>query len=266
MNTALSTLRAEEHISVSALGTYLRCPRQYQHRYIFKTPAEHRSSALAFGSAVHKALAHYYSALQRIDPEPGAEELATVFRDDWAFQLEDPVPVLFGDKETPDGLTDTGVTMLSVFLENAPRHSGVVEVEMPWSVELWNKDYETLSRLVGVFDAVVRDESGTYRILEHKTGARKWSEDKLAFDSQITAYSLVAPLVGLGDAPVMIQLLTKTKTPAFELYEPKRTEADKNDFSLLAMGVTKAIKAGVFYPVRDWHCRSCEFSSLCIAG
>ncbi len=32
MNTALKILRAEEHVSVSSLGTYIRCPRQYEHQ------------------------------------------------------------------------------------------------------------------------------------------------------------------------------------------------------------------------------------------
>ncbi len=266
MNSALSILRKEEHVSVSSLGTYVRCPKQYEHRYILKTQASHRSSALAFGSAVHEALAAYYETLREGISELTYNSLCSVFRDSWTEQLEGNLPVLFTDKESADSLTDTGVKMMRVFLEEAPRYAKVVDVEAPWSVELWDENKNPLTKLVGVFDAVVQNQDGSFRILEHKTGARKWSQDKLDYDSQVSAYSLVAPLVGLGDASVTIQLLTKTKTPGFEVYQPHRSEADRNDFGSMAISVSKAINAGAFYPVRDWHCRGCEYASHCVAG
>jgi hypothetical protein len=34
----LAVLRAEKHISISAINCYLMCPRQYEHRYILCTP------------------------------------------------------------------------------------------------------------------------------------------------------------------------------------------------------------------------------------
>jgi len=267
MNSALALLRKEEHISVSALNTYIRCPKQWQHRYLLKTEASHRASALAFGTAIHKALAAHYEALNDGKEELSHEALSTVFRDSWAFQLDGEVPVLLSDKESVDGLTDTGIKMLEVFLDKAPRYAGVAEVEMPWSIELVDEQTgEALPRLVGVFDAVVRNGDGGYLVLEHKTGARRFSEDRVAYDTQVTVYGLAAKLMGLGEAPVAIQLLTKTKNPAFELYETRRTAADRKDFIEMAVGVTRAIKAGAFYPVRDWPCRGCEYAHRCVAG
>ncbi len=267
MNRALATLRSDKHVSVSSLNTYIRCPKQYEHRYLLKTPETHRPSAMAFGSAIHEALAEYYSSMRNNVTEPSIEKLSDSFRDAWKRQLQWDVPVLFGDKESADKLTDTGIDMLNVFLEKATRYPEIVDIEMPFSIELFDdKTGEVLPRLIGVFDAVVRDEKGFYRILEHKTAARRWSADKLAFDPQITAYHVAAPFMGLGDASVTIQLLLKTKKTDLEIYTPIRNRSDKRDFIHMAIGVLKAVRAGAFYPVRDWHCTGCQYASRCIAG
>jgi hypothetical protein len=34
--SALAVLRADDHLSVSAITTYLRCPAQYEHRYVLR--------------------------------------------------------------------------------------------------------------------------------------------------------------------------------------------------------------------------------------
>ncbi|MFA5762785.1 MAG: PD-(D/E)XK nuclease family protein [Bacilli bacterium] len=267
MNAVLKILRDDEHISVSSLNTYMLCPRQYQHRYVLGTPVEHRGAALAFGSATHETLASFYNALRAGNQEPTLEELSATFRDAWTKQLDDPTPVLLDEKDSVDSLTDMGIGMIGCFLENAPRPSKVIEVEMPFSIELVDRETgEVLPRLVGVFDAVVQDEDGAYRILEHKTAAKRWTQDKLAFDAQLTGYHVAAPLMGLPEAKVTVQLLLKTKKPGFEVYTPSRTEADKRDFVEMAIGVQRAIRAGAFYPKRDWACSGCSYSSRCLAG
>jgi len=265
--TAIKLLFAEDHFSASGLAKYLRCPRSYQYRYVDHRTPESRASALVFGSAIHTALAHFYGALRNSQPEPGIEELADIFRGAWAEGLDDGPPVLFGDDENADKLTDCGVAMLAAFLEKAPRPASVLEVEMPFSIELVDPATgDVLPRLVGVFDAVVREADGRTAILEHKTSAKKWAETKLAFDSQITAYSLAAPQLGFRDADVVIQVLLKQKSPDLVLYRPTRTDADKRDLVEVVRGVAAAVRAEVFFPVRDWHCRSCEYASACVAG
>jgi putative RecB family exonuclease len=267
MTTALKLLRDEDHVSVSSLGTYLRCPRQYQYRYIDREPPESRGSALPFGSAIHAALAHFYQALKNDQPEPTAEELVAFFAEAWTHELRSDLPVLFGDNESAESLLATGTAMLRVFHEKAERPHRVVEVEMPFGVELSDPmTGEVLPRLVGVFDAVVQDLDGVYRILEHKTAARRWTEDRLRYDHQLTAYGLVSPLLGFGKARIDVQLLLKTKKADFAVYQVTRNEADERDFLEVVGGVTRAVRAQAFWPSRDWQCRSCEYASRCVAG
>ena len=266
--SALAMLRAEEHISISAIGTYLRCPAQYAHRYIYRTPPSHRAAALAFGTAVHTALALFYQHLMDGQPEPTVEELADSFSDRWTRELDSDIPVLLDGKDTPDSARDKGVEMLNVFHELAPRPHKVLGVEEPFSIEIIDPRTGTpfAERLVGVFDAVVQDEDGSCRILEHKTAARRWNQTRLDFDIQVTGYTLAAPMVGLPDAAVTLQVLLKTKAPTLELYSPTRTDRDRQDFLLIISGVLCAIKVGAFYPIRDWPCASCPYAGPCMAG
>ncbi len=266
--SALAALRAEEHISISAIGSYLRCPASYCHRYILHTPASHRAGALAFGSAIHEALALFYSHLMQGQPEPTTEELAASFSDRWTHELDSDIPVLLDGKDTPDSARDKGVALVKVFHDKVPRPHKVLGVEEPFSIEVIDPRTGAAfsERLVGVFDAVVQDEDGTLRILEHKTAARRWNKTRLDHDLQVTGYNLAAPLVGLPDATVTLQVLLKTKQPALELYSPTRTDRDRQDFMQVLSGVLCAVKVGAFYPVRDWPCASCPYAGPCMAG
>ena len=265
---ALAALRAEEHISISALGTYLRCPAQYAHRYIYRTPPSLRAGALAFGTAIHTALALFYQRLMDGQPEPSSEELAASFSDRWTRELDSNTPVLLDGKDTPDSAKDKGVAMIKVFHEQAPRPHKVLGVEEPFSIEVLDPRTSTpfAERLVGVFDAVVLEEDGTLRILEHKTAAKRWTQTRLEHDLQVTGYSLAAPLVGLPEATVTLQVLLKTKTPALELYHPTRTDRDRHDLLQVISGVLCSTKVGAFYPIRDWPCQSCPYAGPCLAG
>ena len=268
MKSALAILRAEEHVSVSAITSYLLCPLAYAHRYIFKTPPSHRSGALAFGSAIHTALALFYSRLMDGQPEPSADELVASFADSWRRQFGDDIPVLLDGKATPGILQDKGVELVKVFHQQAPRPHKVIGVEEPFSIEVTDPQTGTpfTERLVGVFDAVVQDEDCSYRILEHKTAARRWGRTRLDHDLQVTAYTYAAPLVGLPGATITLQVLLKTKEPALEIYHPTRTDRDCQDLLQVVSGVLCAIKIKAFYPVRDWWCGSCAYAGPCLAG
>lgn len=265
--SALAVLRQEAHVSVSSIGCYVRCPEQYFHRYIARTPPSHRSSALAFGSAVHHALAHFYTELMHSRPEPSDEELATTFSDAWSFELTSPVPVLFDKNATADSLRDKGVEMLKLFHAEAPRPHRVIGVEEAFSIEVHDPASGEVhfERLVGAIDAITQDEDGRHHLLEHKTGARKRT---FGGDLQGAAYSFVAPRIGLGESVgVTYQLLTKTKTPALYVETQSFTDADRRDFLRTVAGVLGAVRAEAFYPNRaSWMCSGCPYAAPCLAG
>jgi RecB family exonuclease len=210
--SALAVLREERHVSVSSVGCYMRCPEQYRHRYIARTTPSHRSSALAFGSAFHTALATFYTAIMNCQPEPSADDLVATFTEAWEHQLDSAVPVLFDKDDTKESLGAKGIEMLKVFHAEAPRPHRVLGVKEAFSVEIADPTAGEVfeERLVGAIDAIVQfEEGGAVHLLEHKTGARKRS---FANDLQGAAYSYVARHIGLGDIDaVTFQLATKTR-------------------------------------------------------
>lgn len=265
-NAALAEMRAERHISHSSLSTWLQCPRRWRYRYQSDIRPAFRSGALAFGGAVHETLAVHFNALKAGKEPP---ELDAVFAEKWRNQIDNKIPVLLDDKQTPESLLQTGQAMLAAYLQNIQLPGHVVEVEMPFSLEIFDPDTgEVLpARLVGALDLVVQKDDGTYVIIEVKTAAKRWSESRLTDDSQISAYSFAAPCLGLGNARVDVHLLLKTKKPDVEIYKTTRTERDHEDFLRMATGVIKAIDAGIYFPRRDWWgCKTCEFAGPCLAG
>jgi hypothetical protein len=103
-------------------------------------------------------------------------------------------------------------------------------------------------------------------VVEHKTGARKWSDDQLRFDIQPTAYKLAAGQAGMGNVGLRLQVVTKVKVPVVQVAELERDSGDEVDFLRVTAGVLTAIDAGASYPVRGWACKGCQFSHACRPG
>jgi hypothetical protein len=73
----------------------------------------------------------------------------------------------------------------------------------------------------------------------------------------------IASKVGLGDVRLRLQVVTKTKLPVVQVADLERGPRDEDDFLRTAVGVLRAVDAGVAYPVRGWACRGCQYSYAC---
>jgi CRISPR/Cas system-associated exonuclease Cas4 (RecB family) len=111
-------------------------------------------------------------------------------------------------------------------------------------------------------DLVIR-ESEKHVVVEHKTAAKKWSQDQIQHDGQLSAYKLVARKLGLGEVGLRLQVLTKTKKPKMIVENTERTERDEQDFLATVVGVLRAVDAGVFFPIRNGMCSGCAFQRRC---
>lgn len=255
------------YTSVSQVKCWLRCPRQFELKYVRGIKPAFVPVAFAFGSAIHTALGAYYQE-QKLSGDPLRRDLVIdVFRKAWRRQAEGEIP-LQGDEEDgsdPSLVVDQGISMLHTFYESASKRPVEVEdVEKRFEIEIFEPDTgEVLEeKLVGVID-LVAVEDGRRVIWEHKTSARKYGEDQLKFDTQVTAYKLAARELGLGDVGIKFQVLTKTKVPAIQIAEVDRSQADEDDLLRTVGGVLKAIDAGVSYPIRGWQCRTCPYQGPC---
>lgn len=269
MNTIREAIGDELHVSVSQLKTYLLCPRQFDFRYRRGAEPEFVPRALVFGIAFHSALATHYVDLRDIGEAPPVEKLIETFRTAWDLKVNGKVPLEGADdddeKENPIDLAARMIKKFDEQAEESERDMIVKAVEQPFAITLFDPDTGEVQeeRLVGVIDLVVREGNDTI-VVEHKTAAKKYAADQLRYDFQPTAYQLaMREQYGFNDVGLRYQVVTKTKTPAVQVENVLRDRNDENDFRRVALGVLKAIDAGVSYPVRSWACRSCPFKERC---
>ena len=255
---SLAEARKRPHLSASQLRTYIACSEQYLHRYVLRTRPSHRSSALAFGTAFHAALAAFYRQLQADGTKLTAEGMKAAFDADFARQLAAGDVLFKDDEEDADSLRTKAHQMLEVFKDDGLAPDHVLGVEVPFSIELEGHK-ETL---VGALDLVCRHE-GKVLIVEHKTAARRKSEADLRNDLQASVYAMAGGELGLADAEVVFQVVTKAKTPAVQIEAAPRSKYRLGELELMVDGVLAGVRAGVHYPVRSWMCGGCPYQHTC---
>jgi putative RecB family exonuclease len=257
----LSELREGLHVSVSQVKTYLRCPRQYQMRYVLGAEPEFVPRNLVLGSAVHEGLAAYYRSVMETSESPEQDVGLAALHASLETAKKNRVPLEDGGED----LEAVGTGLLRVFYETVYQAPPVVVgVEMPFAIELHDPmTGEVLEeKLVGALDLVVR-ESERHVVVEHKSAAKKWSQDQIGHDVQLSAYKLVGGEIGLGDVGLRLQVLTKAKRPAMVVENTERGDKDIRDFMATVVGVLRAVDAGAFYPVRSSMCGGCAFRKAC---
>jgi len=232
---SLSELREGLHVSVSQVKTYVRCPRQYQMRYVLGAEPEFVPRNLVLGSAVHEGLAAYYRSVMETSESPEQDVGLAALHATLEAAKKNRVPLERGGED----LEAVGTGLLRTFYEAVYQEPPVVvAVEAPFAVELHDPvTGETLEeRLVGALDLAIR-EGEKHIVVEHKTAAKKWSADQIQHDIQLSAYKLVGGKIGLGDVGLRLQMLTKTKKPAMVVENTERGDKDIQDFLAITVGV-----------------------------
>ena len=266
MNPVLAALRDADHVSVSSIKGYLRCPQQHFFRYFSEVEPSHRNAALVVGRAVHDGLENFYRFRMVKNDDPPVELLVDSFSTSWKRGLIGDPPVRCDDL---DAERDRGVELLKVFHEQAPRPARVLAVEEAFALNLKDPDTGGISDrlIVGAIDALAADEQGRTVIIESKTAARSWPPVQLVHDPQVTIYRMAVREMGVADDPVLqFHFLKKTKTPSFEVAEVIRTAEQELEVRRLFWQVLRAIDSQIVYPNRSWACGNCEYSHACNPG
>ena len=249
----LRELRDGLHVSVSQVKCYLRCPRQYQFRYVLGCRARVHAGQLGLGQRRSRrawrrsTVGHDDIGIARVRRLPGG-----VSRHAGGVQAKSRLPIKDGDK-----IEAQGEALLKVFYETTYQDPpNVVGVEVPFTIDLADPvTGEVLEeKLVGALDLVVR--AGKKNVVgEHKTAARKWSKDQIEHEIQLAAYKMVARTLGLGEVGLRLQVLTKTKKPKMIVENTDRTERDEREFMETVVGVLRAVDAQGVLPDSQRHVR-----------
>jgi putative RecB family exonuclease len=246
-------------LSASQVNAYLGCPLKYRFRYVDRIPPPWRPAALAFGGSVHAA-AEWLHKERIAGRQPTAEEVLRIFNADWFAQNLDPL--VFGDRESKDELTEKGQAMLATYVEAI---DGAVprSVEERFEIDLVDPVTGEVFdlRLVGVVDLV--EEDGT--VVDLKTAARVVSQADLDRHLQLSIYALAA-FVETGAVPKLrLDVLLKTKVPRLDRRSTTRSLDDLGWTARLVHGVGRAIENGHFFPNPSWRCTECEYFGNCQA-
>lgn len=252
------------HFSVSQMKAWIQCPRKFEYRYILGAEPEFVPMPLAFGIAFHEALAHHYGWQKLGDVAP-QEEVKQRFVDSLNSTRDGDVPLQDDDEGMAfNAAIEKGHQMLDVALAHPSAIAKVLAVEETFIVDLHHPDTgEVLEeRLLGVIDLVIEEE-GHRVLVEHKSASKKYGPNELNFDTQLAGYAFAASQLGWGEVGLRFQVTTKTKSPALQVEDVRRDAGDVADFLRTAVGVLRAIDAGISFPLRGWQCRSCQFRSRC---
>jgi CRISPR/Cas system-associated exonuclease Cas4 (RecB family) len=260
MATTLLQMRDGLHVSVSQVKTFLRCPRMYQFRYVLGVEPEFMPANLVLGSAVHEGLAAFYRSVMTTSESPEFDVCLAALHATLVGFKKSKLPIKEGDK-----IEAQGEALLKIFYESTYQDPPkVIGVEVPFTIDLPDPVTGEIleERLVGALDLVVEQDRKNV-VGEHKTAARKWSQDQIEHEIQLSAYKMVARTLGLGEVKLRLQVLTKTKKPKMIVEDTDRTERDEREFIETVVGVLRAIEVRVFFPIRNSMCGGCTFQRRC---
>lgn len=247
------------HLSYSSISTYQLCPRSWRYRYIDK-PRVATSPALVFGSAFHNTIE---AAIQ------GGGPLDTLWAESWTKAQADPRnrEIAWGD-DTPESLAALGDRMFA-----APEIAAQIAAIKPLVVD-GNPVIEKRVQmhvpgmplpLIGYIDVITEDGVPG----DFKTSSRKWNAKRAAGELQPLIYLIALNQEGWEyshDWRFRHYIFTKTKSPAAQTFETKRSLTQMMQVFATIIGVWRSIEAGAFpCNTGTWKCspKWCEYYDLC---
>ncbi len=248
----------KRHLSFTQLNMFLRCPRQYEYRYIrgLKVPP---SGAMVQSRVWHQTVERNYRQKIQSDHDLAVGEMQEFF----AAQFDATVTseeIAFEPGEKPGRLKDQGTAIVAAHHKTIAPEVRPLLVEERFTVDL-GEDFPF--DLVGVWDLVERD--GT--IADNKAYGKTPRQEDLDKDLQFTAYALAFRATrGAIEPGLRMDAVVKRANPRALQLHTRRTNEDCRWLLRLIEQVGTAIDSGIFFPnPNGWHCspRFCGFYGRC---
>lgn len=245
-----------DHFSATQLNMFLRCPAQYEFRYLEKRILPPTSS-LTKGRCVHKGAEYNYRQKLTTAADVSLEEVADIVAG--VFDSE-AVATAWEPDENKGAVKDQTLALTSLY------HQAVAPTIQPLFVE-----HEFCLPLPGGvplrgFIDVIDD---TFVIRDIKTSARSPGDDEAKKSPQLAAYAWAyRELTGQLETAVALDYLVQTKTPKTVTIQTSLTADDLGRLFAIIGQVLDAIQAGVFYPnPSNFLCtpKACGYWNLCHA-
>jgi putative RecB family exonuclease len=251
------------YLSVSQVQKYLKCPAQYEFRYVAKMP-ETKNGSLILGSAFHKGMqtASITKALQGeiMTTEDVQDVYSTAF--DYSKENDD---IEWGDDD-PAEIKDNGIKMMAKYYEElGSQIVPMVDQEgLPMVEKKHTFEIVPGLKVMGFMDVITDDGF----IRDYKTSSKSPSKNIIDEKIQLPVYAMMyRDLIGETESGVgfdyIVNLKKEKKAMRIETEGPiddNRMERTRQTF----VGVAKGISAGIFYPNEESNsCGYCSFKKIC---
>jgi len=265
----LDELRKTPHWSFSSLNTFLNiCSLRWAFERVYMAERESTAASLPFGRAFHAAASHFALCKMK-GATPIIGELQDAFSEWLKLELSTTEKLRLDDGESFDTLNAQGRTMLLPLVEAWRDSQKVVAVSKAYSVPIMDGNGEQVSELplIGESDLEVL-EGGECVVVDWKTAARRWPDDKAGKDLQPTCL-LYAKAKTAHDGRKWLfrfDVITKAKTPSIESHYTIRGKDDFNRLARLVEAVERAVNAEAFMPNEGgYFCSTCSYACACKA-
>ncbi len=188
----MKTTQDHDHLSYSQINTYLICPLKYKFHYIDQIEPPFVSSALVFGSCIHEAVGAFYQSCLEGDPL-SPSQVHDVYRQSWESHSKEQ-QIRFFHNDAADTLTAKAKSMLEVFHESFDPSAQIIGIEEPFELDMGKR----IPPLVGWIDAVELAPDGTVSVIDLKTASKRYSDNSVHSNVQLTCYSLGAKVLGFN--------------------------------------------------------------------
>jgi len=258
----LNELRKKEHLSASAIGTYVECSLLYKFSKIDKIPMEQKSDAMELGSTIHTTLEQYYQE-KMIGEKLLLKDIHEIFQKAWGKRAKDNLDIQFTKGHDYKSLLMLGKDLLTVWHNKLPNDNyNIIGIEEAFSFKIPGIELP----FIGAMDLIEEDEAATLIVTDHKTSARAYSASEVDQNQQLTLYQMALKSMGYGNREILLKFdtLIKTKQPKFEQYWTTRSELDEHRLIRKANQVWEGIQKAVFIPNDlNWRCKTCSYKTAC---
>jgi len=241
-----------DYISPSQVAMYLRCPKQYEFRYIegLKRPP---GVALTEGKSHHVALEMNNTQKIESHEDLPTKQIVECFQDTFSDQSKG---IEEWEDETKDTVIERGTGLLNIYMKEMAPEIQPVAAEEQFTIPLQIND-----EAVDVNGFIDLEQEGPV-VSDYKVVKRAKSEADAADDLQLAIYAAAT-----GATRTEFICLCKAKTPKVVTAGVPVTEGQTLWAAEVIRGVVKAISAGVF-PLRNpagWECseRFCGYWHIC---
>jgi RecB family exonuclease len=227
-------------ISYSRVNAYLFCPYKYKLIYLdnFYVPV---NADITFGHIVHRTLEKFHST-----KEQSCDILFDCYNSSWKNDG-------FTDPQQLFEYYNRGKKILRNYYKSfCENKTEVLYVEKSFDANIGKYKF------VGIIDRIDKHYNGIYEVIDYKTHAKIWKQDRVDKDLQLSFYAYACKnIFGFNPDRMSVYFLSEN----MKIYT-KRSRIEIEDAINIAMEIAESITAENFDP-NILKCRLCDFKLKC---